>query len=287
MVKKKILLFGDSGKIGSAFKEVFIQDYILVCKNSQNINIENVEEVEEIIKYEQPDIIVNAIIYGGVNQCEEDPYTALYINTLFPKLLAQCSSKIDCVLIHFSSEAVFTDNIEQELDEDFPPAPVNMYGYTKYGADIYVAQKAKRYYIFRIPIQFGVNKKNEQFVEKMLQKALSGQKEFNIVDDIVSVPVYNIDTVFKVKEIIENNLEYGLYHITSNEKATLYELFCAVINEMNLDVKIEKASYKDFPLKAQSNTFVKMKSKKINFIRGYKESIKDYCNNIKRNDNGR
>lgn len=286
MVKRKILLFGDTGKIGSAIKEVFSEHYTLICKNSQNFTIENSKEVEDIIQQEQPDIVVNTVVYGGVNQCEENPQKAFYINTLFPKLLAEFSAKFDFILVHFSTEAVFADNLEK-LDESTLPAPVNMYGFTKYGADIYIPQKTKKYYIFRIPIQFGINRKNTQFVEKMLQQAISGQTEFNIANDVISMPSYNIDTVQKAKEIIENNLDFGLYHIASKEKASLYELFCTIMDEMKIDVKINKASYKDFDSKGLNTTCIMIKSKKIDALRSYKESIKDYCNNVKRISYGR
>lgn len=287
MLKKKILLLGDTGKVGTAIKEVFGNDYLILGKNSKDFDALEQESVCTQIKEAKPDIIINTVAYNGIDLCENDPHTAFLLNTLFPKNLAKLSNEFNFVLIHFSTDAVFNDKKGDHYIESDIPAPLNIYGLTKYGGDCFIQTIAERYYIFRIPVLFGKTTKNNQFVEKMLQKIKNGEKTIKISHDIVSSPTYNIDIAKEAKNILESKYPYGVYHLANEGKASLYELMCEIVKNLDLDAKVEKASYKDFPLVGKRNTFTPLKSEKINCLRPWREAIKEYCDFLKRNRAGK
>lgn len=279
-MSKRILLLGSTGKMGLALRHVFRDDYLIIGKNSQDFDALNFEQVRTIIGESSPDIVINTIAFLGIDPCEKEPERAFRLNTLYPKYLAELSNKKRFVLIHFSTDAVF-NNVKRDfyIEKDCP-CPLNMYGLTKYGGDCFIQAIAKRYYIFRISVLFGETTKNTQFVEKMLQKIKEGQKVLNISADIVGSPTYSEDIARQIEKVLDELPQFGLYHIANEGKASLYELMNEITENLNLDVKIVKASYKDFPLLGIKNTYTPIKSEKMAPLRPWQDAAKEYCINL-------
>ena len=278
---KKILLLGHTGKMGLALREVFGKKYHIVGKNSSDFDAANYVQVRGLILEHQPDIVINAVAMLGIDPCEENLHRAFSLNTLYPKFLAEISREKGFLLVHYSSDAVFKDRKTGCYSEKDLPCPLNIYGLTKYGGDCFVQAIAKRYYIFRVSLLFGETAKNTQFVEKMLQKVKEGNRILKISSDIISSPTYSKDVACEVKRIIEKKYSYGLYHIANRGRASLYEVMKEIVKNLKLQVKVEKASYKDFPYIGIKNTCTPLTSGKIPLLRPWKEAVKEYCSNIK------
>lgn len=281
-MSKRILLLGSTGKMGLALRHIFRDDYLIAGKNSSNFDAVNFEQVRNLIEKNTPDIVINTVAFLGIDPCEKDPEKAFRLNTLYPKFLAELSNEKGFLLVHFSTDAVFNDEKGDFYTEKDCPYPLNLYGYTKYGADCFIQTIAKRYYIFRIPVLFGETVKDTQFVEKMLQKVKEGQGNLKISDDIISSPTYSKDVAKEVRSILDASYQFGLYHIANEGKASLYDLMKEITKNLTLDVKVEKASYRDFPFLGIKNTFTPIKSEKVAPLRHWKEALKEYCDNIKK-----
>lgn len=282
--KEKILLLGNTGKMGTAIAEIFNNDYEIVGKNSQDINVLDFERVKKLIREQKPDIIINTVAYLGIDPCEIDPDIAFDINAKYPRLLAELSIELDYTLIHFSTDAVFNDEKGDYCLESDVPAPLNVYGQTKHEGDKYIQSIANKYYIFRIPILFGKTTKDTQFVEKMLCNVKDGCSVLRVANDIISSPTYNKDVAIKIKGILETEQPFGLYHIANEGKASLYELMKEIKENLLLEIDVAEASYKDFSFVGTKNTFTPIKSEKIGSLRSWQEAIKDYCDSLKRDD---
>ncbi|HLC98716.1 MAG TPA: NAD(P)-dependent oxidoreductase [Candidatus Nanoarchaeia archaeon] len=279
---KKVLLLGHTGKVGIALKSVLNGNYRVIGRNSNDFDALDFDAVRKMVQAEKPDILINTVAFLGIDPCENDPEKAFKINTLFPKLLASLSNELDFLLVHFSTDAVFNDGKGDFYVESDIPKPLNVYGMTKYGGDCLIQAIAKKYFIFRISIMFGKSIKNNQFVEKMLQLINQGRKTLKIADDIISSPSYSLDVAKGVREILKRSPEYGIYHMVNDGKATLFDIMSEIVNGLGLDVKIEKASYNDFPFTGIKNTNTPIRSEKIKPLRPWKEAIKDYVEELKK-----
>ena len=275
-----MLLLGSTGKMGVAFTHIFEDDYLIAGKNSSNFDAVNFEQVRNLIEKNTPDIVINTVAFLGIDPCEKDPEKAFRLNTLYPKFLAELSNEKGFLLVHFSTDAVFNNEKGDFYTEKDCPHPLNMYGVTKYGGDCFIQAIAKRYYIFRIPVLFGETIKSTQFVEKMLQKVNEGQRVLKIADDIISSPTYSKDVAREVRRILDASYQFGLYHVANEGKASLYDLMKEIIKNLNFDVRVEKASYKDFPFLGIKNTFTPIKSEKITPLRHWRAPIREYCANL-------
>ncbi len=282
ILTKKVLLLGHTGKVGIALKSVLNGNYRVIGRNSNDFDALDFDAVRKMVQAEKPDILINTVAFLGIDPCENDPEKAFKINTLFPKLLASLSNELDFLLVHFSTDAVFNDGKGDFYVESDIPKPLNVYGMTKYGGDCLIQAIAKKYFIFRISIMFGKSIKNNQFVEKMLQLINQGRKTLKIADDIISSPSYSLDVAKGVREILKRSPEYGIYHMVNDGKATLFDIMSEIVNGLGLDVKIEKASYNDFPFTGIKNTNTPIRSEKIKPLRPWKEAIKDYVEELKK-----
>ncbi|MFC1686789.1 SDR family oxidoreductase [Nanoarchaeota archaeon] len=271
----KILLLGYTGKMGIALNKILKEDYEIICKNSQDFDASNFEQVKKMVKELQPDILINTVAFHGIDPCEKEPEKALAINTLHTKLLAELSNEMNFLLVHFSTDAIFNNQKDKSYVESDTPKPINLYGFTKYGADCFIQAIAKKYYIVRYSLLFGENPRNNQLIEKMTQKIKEGE-EIGMADDITCSPSYSIDIAKEVKRMLKSSLPYGIYHIVNEGKATLYEIMVEVSKNLKVDTSIKKASFRDFNHLAMKNTDTLLTSEKINALRPWKEAIKDY-----------
>ncbi len=275
---RKVLLLGSSGKMGSAVRAALEGDYDLICKNSSDFDAFNFEQVRHLVRYHNPDIVINTVAFLGIDRCEKEPEKALLLNALYPRVLAELSGEAGFLLVHFSTDAVFDDTKRDYHVESDIPAPVNIYGFTKYGGDCLVSAVSKTYYIFRISVLFGETGRDTQFVEKMLKRIREGCRVLRISDDIVSSPSYSLDIAMEIKKILlDASLPYGIYHMANDGMASLYDLMAEIKKSLDLDVEIQRASYREFDSPGVKNTFTPIRSEKINPLRPWRDAVEEYC----------
>jgi dTDP-4-dehydrorhamnose reductase len=273
---KKILLLGDRGKMGTACSMVF-SDWPITGKNHNHFDADNAQQVRRLIECEQPDIVINTIAFLGIDPCQQEPEKAFRLNTLLPKLLAELSIDRNFILVHFSTDAVFSDTNGDFLTESSVAHPLNIYGMTKYGGDCLIQAVAQRYYIIRIPVLFGPSAHRNQFVEKMLDRIQQGCRQLRIADDIITSPTYTLDIAERLRRIIEQQTPWGLYHLANAGRATLCELMQEVIRNLNPTVEITAGSFHDFPFVGRKNLCTPLRSEKIEPLRPWRDAVKDYC----------
>ncbi|MBI2438264.1 MAG: NAD(P)-dependent oxidoreductase, partial [Lentisphaerae bacterium] len=240
-MKPTLLLLGHTGKMGLALNEVLAKNYTVTGLNSRDFDAASGspgdDRLMRMLDDLKPAVIVNAVVFTGLDACESKPSQALAVNSLFPKALAGYAQRIGCVLVQFSSEAVFPDAAEgQSFVESSAPRPINVYGFTKFGADCFVAGGAPRHYIFRLPMLFGETLKPTQFVEKMAARILSGELELKAATNCWTTPSYSRDLAEAVRATLVAGKPFGLYHLANAGEASLYDLVRELVKVLQRDV---------------------------------------------------
>ncbi len=274
---KKILLLGDTGKMGSAIRLAFAADHEIVGLNREHFDAANLDQVAGIVERERPDLVINTVAFLGIDACERDPAMALQLNAMLPKRLAALSREHRFILIHFSSDAVFGDVVDHRCLESDPVDPFNVYALTKYGGDCFVRAAAERYYVFRLPVLFGQSTRGDQFVEKMLARARAGARRLEVSMDVVSTPSYSCDVAMEVRRIVEEGLAPGLYHIANEGRGSLYEMISLLVAELKLSAAVEPVSHEKFPSLGRKNTYTMMGSEKVAPLRPWRVAFREYC----------
>ncbi len=274
--KPTLLLFGRTGKVGTALSEVLADRFEITGLNSRDLDVADFGAVDGVVAAVRPDVIVNTAAFQGIDANEKEPGRAFRINALFPHHLARLADAGGAVLVHFSTECVFSGEKRDFLEETDVPDPVNQYGFTKLAADCFIAATLERHYIFRLPVLFGPSAKRNQFVERMLDKARAGES-LRVAADIVTSPTYTLDVASAVADALAGELDFGLHHIANQGQASLYDLMRTFLDELGIDAVLEPASFEDFPSVGKKNTFTPLTTTRRAGLRPWRDAVAACC----------
>jgi dTDP-4-dehydrorhamnose reductase len=277
----RVLVLGDSGKLGQALRQAFRPDHeVIGASGSQGLDGTDFRQVEALLERVQPRWVLNAIALNGLDACERDPALALVLNSLLPRHLAKCAAGLGFHLVHFSSDAVFDGRrLGGCYTEADPPSPINVYGLTKFGGDQFVLGECGSSHLFRLSILAGRSGARPQFLERMIAHARSGQA-LQVAQDIVCSPSYVADIAHAVRRTLVAGLPPGLYHLANHGQASLYEVVREMVGNLGLAVPVEPVPHTRFPSLARKNERTPLGSLRLEPLRDWREAIRDYCSEL-------
>jgi dTDP-4-dehydrorhamnose reductase len=271
---------GSTGKLGTAVERAFSHSYEVVGMSRRDFDAENPVELQHWVDHVAPDVVVNAVAFSGIDACAREPERARAINALLPWRLAELSRERGFVLAHASSDAVFGTVRGRSCVESEPLRPINMYGYTKALGDAFVQAGTPHGYVFRFSVLFGESTRENQFVERMLERIRNGERRLEISHDVITTPSYSRDVAAEMRWIIDAGLSPGVYHVANDGWASLYELMCEVVSRLELDVDLVPVSHERFPAVARKNVETVLSSERIAPLRPWREAVGAYCDRL-------
>jgi dTDP-4-dehydrorhamnose reductase len=275
-MSRKVLLFGRTGKLGTALARAF-DGWQVTGLGSRDLDVRDFAAVDRTVAAAEPEIIVNAAAFLGVDPCEKEPAAAARVNTLFPRRLARLAMARGAMLVHFSTETVFSGAKGDFYGEDDEPDPINVYGFTKFASELAIRDATPHYYVFRLPVLFGPSPRRNQLVERMIDKVRAGETTLRLADDIVTSPTYSLDAAETVRRIIEKQRPFGLYHLANTGRASLFDLMTEAIRLLRLPARVERASWRDFPSLAAKNTVTPLRQDRLPPMRPWQEALAAFC----------
>ncbi|MFT5694194.1 MAG: dTDP-4-dehydrorhamnose reductase [Myxococcota bacterium] len=277
----KLLLLGDTGKMGCGIRRAFSHDYEIVGCSSKDFDASDLKQVSQLIVGEKPTLVINAVALLGIDTCELDPGKALQLNTLLPKRIAELSRDYEFTFAHLSSDAVFGDVSGRVCVESESPNPFNVYGVTKYGGDCFALNLAPKGYVFRLPMLFGESSKGDQFVEKMLARIEGGATQLDVSSDVVGVPSYSHDLAREMRRALKDDMAPGLYHLANSGSSSLNELIQALVDNLDLDATVNAVSHASFPSIGRKNVHTLLGSEKLPALRSWRSAFREYCERLR------
>ncbi len=278
---RRLLLLGSTGKLGTAVQQAFSHSYEVVGMNRRDFDAENPIELQRWVDHVAPDLVVNAVAFSGIDACARQPERARAINALLPWRLAELSGERGFTLAHASSDAVFGTVRGRSCVESEPLRPINMYGYTKALGDAFVQANTPYGYVFRLSVLFGESTREDQFVERMLERIRNGERRLEISDDVITTPSYSRDVAAEMRWILDADLSPGVYHVANEGRASLYELMSEVVSRLELDVDLVPVSHQRFPALARKNVETVLASEQIAALRPWREAVGAYCDRLR------
>ena len=118
-----------------------------------SMDITNQERVEKVISIYKPDAVIHCAAWTAVDAAEEENNKGLVkkINVDGTQYIADACKKIDCKMMYISTDYVFDGLGETPWDPDCKKyKPLNVYGETKLGGELAVANTLQKYFIVRI-----------------------------------------------------------------------------------------------------------------------------------------
>lgn len=251
---KKIVITGSNGLLGQTLVNLLMkapENYSVfgLSKGDNRMNrndflyydidITNYSQLEECITYIQPSFIINTAAMTNVDTCELKPEECNNLNIEAVKYLTQICTKLNIHFIQISTDFIF-DGSKGVYKETDLPNPLSIYGHSKLKAENIVKNSGVNFSILRTILVYGkvVNLKRNNIV-LWVKDMLENNKEITIVDDQYRMPTYVEDLAMACKLIVDKNIS-GVYHISSNELLSVFEIANQIADVFGLNKKLIK-----------------------------------------------
>ncbi len=246
----KILCFGKHGLLSTELQkwlpELSAEELIFLDRSDCDITNEN--NIKIIIEKHQPTIVINAVAYTKVDQCEDEEALATEVNGKSLTYIVEAVNEINATLVHFSTDYVFDGQKIGPYEEDDPTNPISAYGRSKLLGETIIKERAKKFYIMRVQWVFGPAKGN--FIDTMLKLA-ENRDELNVVNDQVGSPTSTTSISKAVVNLLHNMPEFGIYHFRTLNHCSWYDYAAYIFEKQGLQVKVNPVPSTEFKTKAE------------------------------------
>ncbi len=181
----KLLILGRDGQVGTALTQILAPLGAIAAYGRQGADFSHPQDLEGVVKREQPDVIVNAAAHTAVDRAESEPELARLVNADGPAVLARVAAETGAWLIHYSTDYVFDGSGTEPWVETDPTGPLNVYGDTKRAGEEAIVASGAKHLIFRTSWVHAPGGNN--FIGKMLSLAQS-RDELKVIDDQHGAP---------------------------------------------------------------------------------------------------
>ncbi len=188
---KKILVLGSNGQVGRALRLELqnIKTNEVVFAKRDDCDLTDKNQVRSYLDEVNPDFIINAAAYTQVDLAQTNEKAALELNRDLPDVLAQyLRVKRSGLLIHFSTDYVFSGEQPRPYSEVDACLPQSIYGQSKWAGEAAIiktlCESDIRYYILRTSWVYGDGK---NFIKTILQFAQT-KNILRIVADQLGAP---------------------------------------------------------------------------------------------------
>ncbi len=212
-----ILLFGKGGQVGwelqrslSVLGHVTALDF-----DSQDHcgDFSNPDGIAQAVRALNPDVIVNAAAHTAVDKAESEPELAQLLNATTPGVLAEEAARLNAWLVHYSTDYVFDGSGSRPWVETDRPAPLSVYGRTKWEGEQRIQQSGAKHLILRTSWVYAARGGN--FAKTMLRLAQERER-LTVIDDQWGAPT-GADlladvTAHAIRHLQARPQDGGLYH---------------------------------------------------------------------------
>jgi dTDP-4-dehydrorhamnose reductase len=249
---KKLLIFGESGLIGSRFVELVGKEYQIDAPSQEDLDLlQEPEKAPVYIKNSQPDVILNFTGYTAVDKAEEEKGDteglAYKLNVGIPEFLAKEAKVLDARLVHLSTAYIF-DGTKSDVPykEDDIPHPVSWYGLTKLMGEDKVREGGARSLILRIDMPYRTGYTTKTDFASFFMNQLKEGNEVEAIDDGQITPIFIDQLVEAIRLMVDKEAE-GVYNLASSDSLTLFEFVKLMAEVFDFDKNLIKPiSFADY-----------------------------------------
>ena len=238
-MKRKILLTGKTGQIGSELQLLLPSLGDVVALDRRDLDLAKPDEIRSVIREIRPGMIINAAAYTAVDQAEKEEVLARSINADAVALMVEEAKKIDASLIHYSTDYVFDGLKMSPYEEIDSTNPISVYGKTKLAGEQAIRNSGVPHLIFRTSWVYSTTGRN--FLLTILRLA-SQRKELKVVHDQVGAPTWCREIALATTNVLAaliarggqvSPLEgfCGTYHMTAGGIANWCEFAQAILDD--------------------------------------------------------
>lgn len=253
----KIVIAGARGQLGADLGRA-LAARAPVCLDRAGLDVTDSAAVEARIRELRPDVVLNAAAYNHVDLAEDEPEAAFRVNAFAPLALARACRTVNALLVHFSTDYVFSGESSTPYREEDSPSPRSVYAVSKLAGEHLVRSATPLHLVIRTSGLYGLHGrggKGGSFVETMLRLGAE-KKTIRVVSDQVFSPTSSADLARKIAGIVDRweqcrSLDLlGLYHITNAGSCSWFQFAAEIFQRSGMEARLEPATSAEYGSRA-------------------------------------
>jgi dTDP-4-dehydrorhamnose reductase len=220
------LLLGANGQLGRHLR-ARMSGLVTCARTDADVlcDLNDPAALDEVLDAVQPGVIINAAAWTAVDDAEDHRDAAFALNRDVPARLSAWCRDNDALLIHYSTDYVFSGSPGRAWREDDPVAPESVYGASKLAGEQAVAASGCRALVLRTAWVYSALPGN--FLSAILKRAGQGVA-LRVVSDQVGSPTW-AGTLAAATEVLLERVARTverptLLHVAGKGAMSWYEL---------------------------------------------------------------
>ncbi|MEK7111331.1 MAG: SDR family oxidoreductase, partial [Patescibacteria group bacterium] len=247
-----IIVTGASGMIGSRFLRLLPNDFRLIknIDRTEGLDILDYPGLSTALSSVKTDAIVHMAAFTDVNaaaQQEGKPDGLCFqINVTGTGNIVKLAKKLNCQLIHISTDYIFDGTKTGEYIETDKPNPIEWYGKTKYEAEKIVIGSGLNWCIARTAYPFLAEFPGKlDLVRGRIKQMKDGNLPPQFTDHIITPTSADQLSIALFKLIRAKAL--GIYHLVGDTSLSDFDLTTEIAKQFGLkETKIGKNTLSEF-----------------------------------------
>ncbi|WP_396429888.1 dTDP-4-dehydrorhamnose reductase [Limnohabitans sp.] len=223
----KILLLGHNGQVGWELQRSLapLGEVLALDRHSTAWcgDLSQPERMAQTVQAWRPDVIVNAAAHTAVDKAESELELARCLNAAAPAALALAAAEVGALLVHYSTDYVFSGQGDRPWQETDATGPLSVYGQTKLEGEQAIVASGCKHLIFRTSWVYAARGGN--FARTMLR--LAGERErMTVIDDQHGAPtgadlIADV-TAHAIRQLMQPQSASlaGIYHLVASGETT-------------------------------------------------------------------
>lgn len=237
----RIAITGAGGQLGQALQRRLAAEHELVPLTHADLDLADPACIERLAAT-AADLVIHPAAFTNVDGCAREPERAYRVNTLGTKYVALACRQLGAPLVYISTNEVFDGAGGRAYYEYDQAAPVNPYGWSKWGGEQAARETLAQCYICRVAWLFG----GERNFVRTIQRLGAEREELSVVADEVGSPTYAPDVADAVARLVARPV-YGTYHLVNQGACSRLELAQAVLRLSGLErVRLRPIALADY-----------------------------------------
>ncbi|MFP4469244.1 MAG: dTDP-4-dehydrorhamnose reductase [Bacteroidales bacterium] len=282
-----ILVTGSNGQLGTTIRKLSgdYQDDRFFFTDIDELDITREQAVSDFVTENAIGCIINAAAYTAVDKAESEPEKADMINGNAVSILARAAKDHHALLVHISTDYVFSGRHYQPLKEDEKAEPVSAYARSKLLGEQRIMQINPAAVIIRTSWLY--SEYGQNFMKSMIKYGRE-REQLNVVCDQIGTPTYAGDLAGIILALLPQwaKLEVPeIYHYSNEGVASWYDFALAIHEIAGINCRVNPIETKDYPLPAKRPFYSIMSKEKISSLHNitiphWRESLKVCIRNL-------
>lgn len=291
MKRKKILIFGGSGQIGTVAVKKLGKKFKTISPTHAELDATDRNSVEKYILATKPNQILYIAGYTNTDGAREEAGKAFLLNAGAVLHITRLAAHLNIPFHYLSTELVFNGKkTNMPYTEKDIPDPLLINGKTKVLGELTTLNASKSNSVLRLIMCYSPFYERKMDLARLTAFKLKKGEVFTATVDQLVNPIYVNHLAEAISRILEEGAS-GIFHLGATDYTTPYEFAKKVAKALNLDeTLIKPVKFADFsktrPELRPKDQWLETKKFRKKFgegiLKSIDESIADFARDYKR-----